>query len=130
MLYNSFSILLHTLVIGTPKNNKEYEAFIKYYSDLHTTITDVKEIAPHCVSKKIILPRDMRKLLDTKDSSEQVSIILDRIMGPLEAGRPQGFYDLLDVMNQHGLQATQELAAEIKGSLASCVSSHVASVAM
>ena len=74
------------------------------------------------MAKKIISPQDVMKLHDTKDPSVQVMMLLDHIMGPVKARKPEGFYILLDIMERHGLQATQKLAAEVKDSLASCVS--------
>ena len=110
------------MLIGTPKDNSEYEIMIKYYSEFCATIRDVNEIAAYCVSRKIIPPQRVITLLDTKDPSEQVMKLLDPIMGPVQAGRPEGFHSLLDIMEKHGLQATQELATEVKHSLESRVS--------
>ena len=95
---------------------------IKYYSEFCAIIRDVNEIAAYCVSKKIIPPQDVIKLHETKDPSIQVVILLNHITGPVQAGRPESFYSLLNIMEKHGLQATQELATEVKQSLASCVS--------
>ena len=90
---------------------------IKYYERLCSTITDVNKIAPHCVTKKIISPHDHVELYGITNQSKQVTMLLHHITGPVEAGSPQVFYDLLDIMEQHGLQATQQLATEIKCSL-------------
>ena len=110
------------MLIGTPKDNREYEVLIKYYSHFCAIIRDVNEIAAYCVSKKIIPPQGVIRLHDTKDPSIQVMILLNHIMGPVQAGRPEGFYSLLDIMERHGLRATQELATEVKYSLKSRVS--------
>ena len=90
---------------------------MEYYEKLCSVVRDVNEIAPHCVTKKIISPQDHIRLCNIKDRCEQVAMLLDHIIGPVEAGSFQVFYDLLDIMELHGLQATQQLAAEIKRSL-------------
>ena len=90
---------------------------IKCYGKLCSVIRDVNEIAPHCVSKKIITPQDVTELYSVKNPSKQVAMLLSRITGPVKAGSSQVFYDLLDIMEMHGLQATQLLATEVKCSL-------------
>ena len=102
------------MLIGT---NREKDILIKHYSDIHNIVRDSKEIAPYCVSEKIITPQDDRDIHNTEDPSKQVNILLHRIIGPVQAGNPQGFYRLLDIMEQHGLKPTQQLATEIKQSL-------------
>lgn len=109
--------MVASLCIGISSINKEHEMLIKYYERLCSTVTDVNKIALHCVTKKIISPHDHVELCGITNQSKQVTMLLHHITGPVEAGNPQVFYDLLDIMEQHGLQATQQLATEIKCSL-------------
>ena len=105
--------------------NKEYGILIKYYAAFCEIVRDVSELAHHCVPKKIITPEDVAELCYIRNPTKQIILLLSRIIGPVKSGRPQVFYDLLDIMEQYGLQATQQLATEIKQSLKtrpSCVS--------
>ena len=105
------------MYVGISNINKEYEVLIKYYKELCTTIRDANDIAPYCVAKRIISPQAYLEMHDIKNQCYQVVMLLGHITGPVKAGSPKGFYDLLDIMELHGLQATQQLAAEIKRSL-------------
>ena len=120
------------MYVGISTVNKEHEVLIKYYEKLCSIITDVNKIAPHCVTKKIISPHDHVELYGITDRSKQVMMLLYHITGPVEAGSPQVFYDLLDIMELYGLQATKQLAIEIKCSLnveSCCIRSCVSCIA-
>ena len=90
---------------------------IQYYQKFCSVIRDVNEIAIHCVTKKIIPPEYVTELHNIKNPSGQVSMLLNRITGPVAAGSSQGFFDLLDIMEKYGVQATQSLAVKVKRSL-------------
>ena len=105
--------------------NKEHSTLIKYYAVFCETVRDVSELAHHCVSKKIITPEYAEELCYIINPTRQVMLLLNCVIGPVKSGRPQVLYDLLDIMEQYGLQATQQFATEVKRSLkakSSCVS--------
>ena len=81
------------------------------------TITNVNDFAHILVTLRVITPQDEKELRNTTPELLQVKKLLDRIVGPVEAGRPQVFYTLLNVMESSALQATQQLATDIKRSL-------------
>ena len=81
------------------------------------TITDVNDFSHYLVTLRVITPQDEKELRDTKPYSLQVKKLLDRIVGPVEAGRSQVFHNLLNVLELYGLQETQLLAMEIKCAL-------------
>ena len=43
-----------SLCVGIFTINKEHDMLIKYYGKLCRIVRDVNEIAPHCVTRKII----------------------------------------------------------------------------
>ena len=79
-----------------------------------TNITDVNNFAHYLVTLRVITPQDEKELRETKPESLQVRKLLDRIVGPVESGRPEVFYNLLNVMEVYGLQPTHLLAIDIK----------------
>ena len=52
--------------IGISNSNKKHEVLINYYNKLCSIIRDINEIAPHCVTRKIISPQDHIKLYNIK----------------------------------------------------------------
>ena len=88
------------------------------------TITDVNDLTHYLVTSRVITPQDEKHLRYIKCTSLQVKTILDRIVGPVEAARPQVFYKLLDVLELSSLQATRQLATEIKQSLQKVMGSY------
>ena len=97
--------------------NKEYSTLINYYPAFCEIVRDVSELAHHCVPKKIITPEDVEELCYIRNPTKQVILLLKRVIGPVKSGRPQVLYDLLDIMERYGLQATQQFANEVKHSL-------------
>ena len=98
---------------------------IDRYAEMCDTIVDVNNFAHHCVSKRIISPQDAKELMSIKSKPQQVKILLDHVVGPLVHGRCGALSNLLDIMETHGLQETQQLAIEMKHALGiedSCVS--------
>ena len=107
--------MLRLLITGKCKKvNKDYEVLLDYYSKMCDTITDINDFSHYLITLRIITPQDEKELRDTKSYSQQVKKLLDRIVGLVKDGRPQVFYDLLNVMELYGLQGTQLLASEIK----------------
>lgn len=102
------------IYVGKVNCNKPYEVLLDYFATMCDSITDVNDFAQYLVTLRIISPQDEKELRETKPESLQVKKLLDRIIGPVEAERPKVFYDLLNVMELYGLQATQLLASEIK----------------
>lgn len=70
------------------------------------------------MGKKIINIDDITSI-DGPDvkHSDKVHYLLSKIEGPLKSGNLSGFYVMLDIMESYGVQATKELATEMKDHL-------------
>jgi len=95
-------------------DNKAYKTLMDYYAKLCDTVTDVGTLSHYFVSKYIIPPEVDIDICSIKVPSQQVRILLKHIMGPVKEGYFKGLNDMLDIMMSHGLQATQQIASEIK----------------
>ena len=108
--------------LGNPKNDKEKFIINQYYGQLCKGVTDVANWSPYCVAKGLISSDFSLKLQSIKSFSEQAEMLLQCITGPVEAGNVKVLYVLLDIMEQHGVSATKQLATEIKDRLNAKVS--------
>ena len=96
---------------------KEYEAFTNNYAKLCNTLTDIKNLLHYFVQEKVIKPEDQDDINILPTTQEKVKILLKHVAGPLQAGDSKGFYTMLKIMKNHGVQATKDLAESLKGEL-------------
>ena len=78
---------------------------------------DIDNLLKYFVENEIINIEDSEKIRNISVTSNKVEIILLKIQGPLESGDPQEFYKMLRIMEEHGVQATKDLAVDLKKSL-------------
>ena len=95
--------------------SKECEVFRKNYPTLISTLTDIDNLLPHFVGKNIIGFQE--DVSTNKAPTEKIKRLLQHISGPLEGGNHKGFYTLLDIMESKGIQATKDLAENMKKQL-------------
>ena len=86
------------------------------------SVTDATKLSPHIVSKGLISTDFSMELHSIESHSKQVEKLLQCIIGPVEGGNVQVFYDFLDVLQQYGLLPTKQLAMEMKSDLNTKVS--------
>ena len=91
-----------------------YTLFIKEYGTLCDTIQDIDSLLQYFVTKRIIKIEDSEEFESITKTSDKVKRLLRIIQGPLKSGYTDGFYTMLDIMEEHGVQATKNLAIEIK----------------
>ena len=104
-------------VFSETKVGCEYEEFIKRYSELCNTKTDVDTLLPHFVQENIINPNNQQEINMIVALDRKVQKLMTYILGPLEAGNTEVFYTMLRIMEEHGNQTTQNLAGEIRKDL-------------
>ena len=106
--------MLHTLLTlvnaSSASTLKELSVFQKYYAKLCSTVTDINNLLKYFVSQRIINIDDEEEIKSVVIASEKVRKLLLHISGPLRANNTEGFYIMLDIMKEHGMRATQQLA--------------------
>ena len=95
----------------------EEEVFTRHYSQLCDTLTDVDNLLSHFVQQRVISTNDLEELNSIVPSTKKVQKLLMHISGPLKAGNTEVFYTMLRIMEEYGLQATNQLADQIRRSL-------------
>jgi len=92
---------------------QEYDVFIQYYSRL-TSILQV-DLTPHFVTAKIITLSDEDEITKTSTASHRAAMkmLLKPVSSSLETGYTTSFYKMLEIIQQHGIDAAQHLAGEI-----------------
>ena len=93
------------------------KVFTKHYSKLCDTLTDIDKLLPHFVAENIIDDNDLQRINALVTTSEKVQKLLTHIAGPLRAGSTKGFNVMLRIMEEYGLDATKQLAGQIRKSL-------------
>ena len=93
---------------------KERNVFTEHYSIFCNTLTDIDNLLKYFVQEKVIKSDDQDEINSLVKKSEKVQKLLKHIVGPLEAGDSKGFYTMLDIMENHGVQATKDLADSLK----------------
>ena len=93
------------------------EILTTHYSKLCSTLSDIDNLLPHFVTKKIININDLEEIKANAPSIRKVEKLMRHISGPLEAGNTEVFYIMLRIMKKYGHQATQKLADQIRKSL-------------
>jgi len=89
----------------------ENEVFIENYPKLCNTLIDIDNLLKYFVQQKIIKPEDQVRIGGKND---KVTEFLEYISGPLQSGDNTGFYAMLNIMETHGVQATKNLAIDLK----------------
>ena len=90
--------------------------FTKNYAKLCATMQDIDSLIDHFVAKQIINMNKAEEFASIT-TSEKIKRLLHMIEGPLKSGDTNGFYTMLDIMEGHGVQATKNLAIDLKKSL-------------
>ena len=96
----------------------EYTVFKKSYGSLKN-ILSAQNLSQYLVSADVISFQDEEEICAAKTSSAKSTILLQKLVGPLESGNTYGFYQLLQVMEGHGNIATKDLAAKMKSQVLS-----------
>ena len=102
------------LHIDVDKCNRETRILVSYYGKMCSSVTDVAKWSPYIVAKELISSDFSLELQSIKSHSKQVQMLLQHIIGPVEGGNVQVFYDFVDVMQQHGVLPTKQLAMEMR----------------
>ena len=93
---------------------KEDKIFNEHYSTICSTLTDIDNLLKYLVQEDVIKSDDQDEINALTETPEKVQKLLKHICGPLEAGDSKGFYTMLDIMENHGVQATKDLADSLK----------------
>ena len=89
----------------------------KYQHLLLILSTSITELIPHFIAVKIITVDDESEIRCIPTKSDQADKVLKNIAMPLECGITICFYEMLNIMKQHGNLATIELAHIIEDAL-------------
>ena len=104
-------------IMAAQQSLSEEKVFTRHYSQLCNTLTDVDNLLPHFVQQRVISTNDLEELNSIVPSTKKVQKLLMHISGPLKAGNSEVFYTMLRIMEEYGLQATSQLADQIRRSL-------------
>ena len=108
---------------------EEHKIFTKNYANLCCTLTDIDNLLPYFVQEKIIKPEDQDDINKLAKTQEKVKKLMKNISGPLQAGDSKGFYIMLDIMRNHGVQATIDLSETLRTTLSTgtyvCICVHI-----
>ena len=96
----------------------EYKVFKEYYGHLKN-ILSAQNLSQYLVSADVITFQDEEEICAAKTSSAKATILLQKLVGPLEMGNTFGFYKLLQKMEVHGNMATKDLASKMKTQVSS-----------
>jgi len=77
-------------------------------------MVDIDNLLPHFVQENIIKVDDLEEIQSKPKTAVKVEKLLQYISGPLQAGSVKSFYTMLSIMEEHGTQATRELAGIIQ----------------
>ena len=98
----------------------ELTVFNKNCSKLCDILTDIENLLPHFVDENVIKFGDLEEINTVVPSTKKhkVQKLMVHISGPLEGGNTEVFYIMLRIMEEYGHLATQQLAKEMRTSLA------------
>ena len=89
-----------------------------YYPSLCSTLTDIDPLLPRFVAAGVIsAPHGFDSIKSQNTILKRVQELLSHISGPLQDGNTAPFYSLLEIMEQHGTQATRQLAEKMRSEL-------------
>ena len=92
----------------------EKQIFRDHYSKLCNTMVDIDNLLPHFVQENIIQVDDLEEIKAKPRTTDKVEKLLQYISGPLQAGNVKSYHTLLSIMEEHGTQATRELASTMR----------------
>ena len=95
----------------------EHELFIAHYPELCKTLTDVENLLPHFVQAHIISANIHQEINAKVTLNQKVEALMRYISDPLESGNTEKFYTMLKIIEEHGNQATQGLAKQIRSKI-------------
>ena len=107
----------------------EEDIFIRHYSSLCNTLTDINNLLPFFVQEKIINVSDVEEINVIVATPKKVEKLLSYISGPLTVGDTKGFCMMLTIMKKHGNQSTKDLAVKMSNEITSSNSKMVSTVA-
>ena len=93
---------------------KEKEIFRDHYSKLCDTMVDIDNLLPHFVQANIIQPNDLERIKAKPTTKDKAEKLLEYISGPLQTDNVKSFHTMLSIMEEHGTQATRELASTMR----------------
>ena len=93
---------------------KEKEIFKDHFPNLCNTMVDIDNLLPHFVQENIIQVDDLEEIKAKPRTTDKVEKLLQYISGPLKAGNVKSFHTMLSIMEEHGTQATRELASTMR----------------
>ena len=96
----------------------EYKVFKEFYGYLKN-ILSAQNLSQYLVSADVITFQDEEEICAARTSSAKATILLQKLVGPLESGNTFGFYQLLQVMEGHGNIATKDLANKMRSRVSS-----------
>ena len=105
------------LFFYTEEKPTEYGLLIEFYSKLTTVFRD-KDYLPHLVSAKII-SLDNNHHLSGLSSRDRAMRILECVSDSLDGGNKQCFYNMLEIMKDHGNSHAQSVAEDINKAIVS-----------
>ena len=112
-MINNYVVVLFTVIMASNTLLNDH------YAKLCDTLTDIDNLLPHFVEEKVITINDVDEINAIVPSTKKhkVQKLMTHISGPLTAGNTEVFYTMLRIMEDHGHQATQQLANQIRRSL-------------
>ena len=100
---------------------EEYQQFIGNYSKLCDTLIDINQLLPYFVQEQIISVVDHQQINAIAALKMKVQKLMEYISGPLQHGDTKGFYIMLKIMEEHGNEATRQLAEQIRSEISKCI---------
>jgi len=98
----------------TMADTQPKQIFRDHFSKLCNTMVDIDNLLPHFVQENIIQVDDLEEIKAKPRTTDKVEKLLQYISGPLQAGNVKSFHTMLSIMEEHGTQATRELASTMR----------------
>ena len=111
--YKIISLLNYKICSVYIVMSREKEIFTENYATFCNILRDEDSLLPHFVGKKFISLED-ETAIRSQPYTAKAPTLLRHISSPLESGYTKGFYDLLDIMIDHGKPHTKDFAEKIK----------------
>jgi len=105
--------LLHFDFLTTGAPPAEFKVFKVHYSALKN-ILFAENLSQHFVSADLISFQDEAEIFAASTSVEKATILLQKIVSPLESGQSFYFHEMLKIMNTYGNRATKDLANKMQ----------------
>ena len=97
--------------------SREYEVFIKHFSEIVNSLT-AQALSPYFVARNIISPEDQLEILSVTSPRKAASLLLTRVSSAVEVGVNESFYRFLDIIEQHGNSDSKQILLAIRRDLA------------